>query len=307
MGNENEIKAVVSPTEEKNVSFEPGAFESGKIYALTSSSTELEELSTDTATWKSLADWVDADEIYGLVALDNQLYAAEESEVKLYTSLSAPASEKVKFNQRRSLFGFCAHKDIIVVVGGYDSKFSGLRSAELYTPALNAWMYFGEMNLAHASFAVVSCGEFVYALGGLSGQRACIGVATNRVERCDPGKSQWQLRTPLYEERFGHGAVAYEDQIFVMGGRNRFGTPLRSGEIYDCITEQTTSITPMRIARYRFGIAIHETKIYCVGGYDATTYVPLQSTEVYDILTNSWEQGGDTVSISSEIYCTTLS
>ena len=309
--NENEIKTGVSPTEEKNVSFELGAFESDKIYALTSYTTEFEQFSTDIAIWENSADWEDADDIYGLVALDNQLYAAEESAVRLYTSLSLPASEKAKLNQRRRLFGFCVHKNILVAVGDVHSQRICLKSAELYTPAWNAWKYFSEMNIPRASFAVVSCGEFVYALGGsircISGSGSSIGAATDSVERCDPGKGEWQLRAPLLEERFGHSAVAYEDRIFVTGGQSRFGTPLSSGEIYDCNTGETTSMTPMRVARFNFGIAIHDSKIYCVGGYGAKTHMPLQSTEVYDILTNSWKQSGDTVSISGRIYCTTLS
>ena len=321
MGNENEIKAGASPTEEKNKSFELGASDSGKIYALKSSTTKLERLSTVTATWESSLHLEDADDIYGLVALDNQLYIAEESTVRLYTGLSVPASVKAKLNQRRRFFGFCAHKDIIVAVGGIDSQFDGLKSAEFYTPALNAWKTFSEMIIPRASFTVVSCAEFVYALGGLSGSSYYVGVAeTDSVERCDPGKGEWQLRAPLKIKRSGHGAVAYEDRIFVIGGRSRFGTPLSSGEIYDCNTGQTTYMAPMRIARVNFGIAIHHTKIYCVGGYGTTKHVgppstrhrhkklyrPLQSTEVYDILTNSWEEGGDTVSISGYMFCTTL-
>ena len=129
MRNENETKAVASPTEEKNVSFEFGAFESSKIYALTFYTAEFEQLSSDTAIWESSADLEDDDEIYGLVALDNQLYAAKESAVRLYTSLSVPASEKSKLNQSRRFFGFCAHKDIIVAVGGFDSQLDRLKSA----------------------------------------------------------------------------------------------------------------------------------------------------------------------------------
>ena len=62
---------------------------------------------------------------------------------------------------------------------------------------------------------------------------------------------------------------------------------LRTGEVYDFETNQWTPIPPMHVARSNAGAAVHNKKIYIVGGWDG---VSLASAEVYDVVIGEWKR-----------------
>ena len=294
-----------------------GAFNfspSGKNYAMSLISGTIEERSPVSDTWKILGP---LDRfclpVGGLVALDGSLYVADgyAGSMKVCTLATNEHFNTANMIQRRSSFAFCAHKGVIFAVGGWSIgrriRGAHLRFAEMFIPAANAWKSCSLMVRARSKLAAVSCGEFVYAIGGEGdgGRLSCI-------ERYDPGTDMWQFRGSLREKREWHGAVACGIFIFVMGGRGDAdgfrdqGAPLRSAEIYNSETGEVFPMAPMNAARYGFGTTINGNEIHCVGGYGAADE-PLQTTEVYDIGTGVWKTGGDTVSVSHRVVCATMS
>ena len=79
---------------------------------------------------------------------------------------------------RRTDFGFCAHRGIIYVIGGWGTNLlpfgmtaTTFQSMECFYPRKNTCEYVKETLKPRSYVAAVSCGEFIYALGGYDGKK----------------------------------------------------------------------------------------------------------------------------------------
>ncbi|XP_029109122.1 gigaxonin isoform X2 [Scleropages formosus] len=102
----------------------------------------------------------------------------------------------------------------------------------------------------------------------------------------DPSRQLWIELSPMSVGRTGHGVVAAEGYLFVVGGMDENKTVLSSGERYDPDTNTWSAIPPMRQARQNFGIAEIDGLIYVLGGEDGET--ELLTMEVYDPHIKAW-------------------
>jgi Kelch motif len=131
-----------------------------------------------------------------------------------------------------------------------------------------------------------------------------IAALVNPVFAATP--NTWVTKASMNQARSDLGVVALNGKIYVIGGNTESGnTPNSEGndykakgwimatnEEYDPTTDKWTFKTPMPTPRYRFAIAAHQNKIYCLGGI--TNWVSGKITytgvnEVYDPSTDKWE------------------
>jgi hypothetical protein len=72
----------------------------------------------------------------------------------------------------------------------------------------------------------------LYVVGGVCGP-----LALNHVECFDSAQQKWLVVKPLRETRSACGVAAVGDNIFAVGGINSMGDTIRSGEVFNVITQ----------------------------------------------------------------------
>ncbi|XP_056137429.1 gigaxonin-like [Lampris incognitus] len=144
-------------------------------------------------------------------------------------------------------------------------------------------------------------GEALFAAFKPRGYSECIVIAGGEdrksrkptaVTRCmcplyDANRQAWIELQPMSTARQGHGVVAAEGYLFVMGGVNEQLTVLDSGERYDPESNTWCPIPPMIQARQNFGVAELDGMIYVLGGENQE--MELVSVEVYDPHVKTWK------------------
>ncbi|XP_075994440.1 gigaxonin, partial [Genypterus blacodes] len=102
----------------------------------------------------------------------------------------------------------------------------------------------------------------------------------------DANRQMWIELQPMGVARLGHGVVAAEGFLFVMGGTDEHKAILNSGEKYDPDSNTWTPISPMMQSRQNFGVVELDGLIYVLGGEDQE--MELLTVEVFDPHCNAW-------------------
>uniref|UniRef100_A0A668A7X2 Gigaxonin n=1 Tax=Myripristis murdjan TaxID=586833 RepID=A0A668A7X2_9TELE len=103
----------------------------------------------------------------------------------------------------------------------------------------------------------------------------------------DTNRQAWIQLQPMNIARVGHGVIAAEGFLFVMGGTDEHKTVLDSGERYDPESNSWSPIPPMIQARQNFGVAELDGMIYVLGGENQET--ELITVEVFDPHFSTWK------------------
>ncbi|EYB84253.1 hypothetical protein Y032_0320g2385 [Ancylostoma ceylanicum] len=74
--------------------------------------------------------------------------------------------------------------------------------------------------------------------------------------------------------------------MFAIGGLSTGGDSLSTVEMYDPLTKRWTPVRSMTSFRSRVGIAVHDRKIYAIGGFNG--HDRLKIVESYDYNKNEW-------------------
>jgi N-acetylneuraminic acid mutarotase len=127
-------------------------------------------------------------------------------------------------------------------------------------------------------------------------------------------ENSWLSKASMGWARGYLGVAVVNDKIYAIGGdqgnlMGNAGTAIAmthevvdTNEEYDPKLDKWILKSPMPTARARFGTAVYQNKIYCIGGYKGavifigpesynweTVYYDLGENEVYDPATNTWE------------------
>jgi hypothetical protein len=94
-------------------------------------------------------------------------------------------------------------------------------------------------------------------------------------------EDSWVSKAPMQQARNCRVAVV-NGRIYAIGGDN-----LATNEEYDPANDTWTFKAPMPTSRARFGIAVCQNKIYCIGGQNGTGVTGVN--EVYNPATDTWE------------------
>ena len=215
-------------------------------------------------------------------------------------SIDDSVSEFVSLmNCNRLRHGCCVHAAELFVCGGREGVAS--TCCEKLTSVDEKWRFIADMKVDRVCFPVVSCGNFMYALGGWDIDLTVL----NSTEYYNKITDEWTLSIPMREERVFHAAVAFRDKIFVIGGQNGNGCPLNTAEVLDTKLNQISSLRPMRVPRYSFAATISGNKLYCFGGLtnndDNYEDPRLLSVESFNLYTKYWhdEEEMDHIGLSN--------
>ncbi|XP_069646092.1 kelch-like protein 33 [Haliaeetus albicilla] len=106
--------------------------------------------------------------------------------------------------------------NILYVLGGkcYYGVRDTLASVYRYQPMDDSWERLASMTCGRSYFAAVALGDFIYALGGSSGEIYC----TDTVECYDLANDIWRRCQPLPMALCGHAACALDGTLYVSGG-----------------------------------------------------------------------------------------
>ena len=110
------------------------------------------------------------------------------------------------------------------VIGGHDQdKGVGITNVEwspLGDPELRNWKTTQPLQTGRYGLSTVAHGDYLYALGGLTGLEFLDSVEKSKVN-ADGQLSAWEMTTPLAVPRGMFSVVEYKDWIYVIGGSNR--------------------------------------------------------------------------------------
>ena len=98
----------------------------------------------------------------------------------------------------------------------------------------------------------------------------------------------WETKATLPQGGAVYGAVAVEGKIYAFGAYHHNANTYYTSGKYDPATNTWISIPPMPTLRIEFATAVHENKIYIIGGKENRGAASLSTVEVYDPATNSW-------------------
>jgi N-acetylneuraminic acid mutarotase len=116
-------------------------------------------------------------------------------------------------------------------------------------------------------------------------------------------ENSWVSKAPMKTARAYLGLAAVNGKIYAIGGDQGHlngvlwdayvmtGEVTNATEAYDPSLNGWIVKSQMPTSRARFGIAVYQNKIYCIGGYNkqGTTYKDAWANEVYDPATDTWE------------------
>lgn len=110
------------------------------------------------------------------------------------------------------------------VVGGHDqTKGVGITDVEwspLSNPEVRNWQATQPLQIGRYGLSTAAQGDYLYALGGLTGLEYLDSVEKSRVQ-ADGQLSAWSMTTPLDEPRAMFSVINYQDWIYVVGGTSR--------------------------------------------------------------------------------------
>uniref|UniRef100_A0A8C6ZEL2 Kelch-like protein 32 n=1 Tax=Nothoprocta perdicaria TaxID=30464 RepID=A0A8C6ZEL2_NOTPE len=109
----------------------------------------------------------------------------------------------------------------------------------------------------------------------------------NRLMVYDPKQNKWLGRSPMPQRRVYHSMGAVQRRLYVLGGNdldyNNDRVLVRHIDAYNIDTDQWTRCSfSMLTGQNESGVAVHNGRIYLVGGYSIWTNEPLACIQVLD-------------------------
>jgi len=188
-------------------------------------------------------------------------------------------------NESRYQMGAALYGDVIVVAGGLDENDYPQSSVEVYQTSFNEWRTICSLNQKRSGHALVSCGRYLYALGGRDGK-----TVLSSIERLDHLNKNWINFEPMQTPRIWFSAVNCDGVVYAIGGRSVYydiSTTLKTVESYDLPTNKWKYVSDMNIKRFGHSACVLHNKIYVVGGIGKNNKT-IEEIECYDPTCDTW-------------------
>lgn len=149
----------------------------------------------------------------------------------------------------------------------------------------------GEYALAEprAAFAAVASDRYIYTFGGSNGPHIL-----GEVQRFDPETGRTIMLPQFVMRRRYHEAARVGDKVYIFGGINGgLGSQeIAEVEIFDLNTGKVTFGRKNPFPTKNAGVAVHDGKIYLIGGgyLRGTARYQTNRVNVYDPATDSWSE-----------------
>jgi N-acetylneuraminic acid mutarotase len=183
----------------------------------------------------------------------------------------------------------------VLVVGGRDTSYTPLASAELYNPSKGTWTSTGSLHTAryYHTATLLANGQVLVA-GGYWVDGSYTPVPLTSAELYNPATGRWTLTGSLHAARVQHTATLLQNgQVLVAAGYNENISPpfLASAELYNPSTGAWTTTGSLHAARIYHTMTLLATgQVLVTGGYNVTssTINILASAELYNPTKGSW-------------------
>ncbi|XP_035384217.1 kelch-like protein 32 isoform X2 [Electrophorus electricus] len=191
----------------------------------------------------------------------------------------------------REHFVLAALGQYLYAVGGRNELRQVLPSVERYCPRRNKWSYVQAFDRSLSCHAGCVADQLLWISGGVTNT----AQYQNRLMVYDPEQNQWLMRSPMLQRRVYHVMAAVQRQLYVLGGNdldfNNDRILVRHIDSYDIDMDQWTRCTfSLLTGQNEAGVAVHDDRIYVVGGYSIWTNEPLACIQVLDVSAKGKEE-----------------
>lgn len=183
-------------------------------------------------------------------------------------------------------------EDRILIIGGVTGLQRNL-TAIIFDATNDTWIDAGQMQIGRRDFqATVLKDGRVLVTGGSNSDE----FPEAHAEIYDPVTNTWSGAGDMHEARYKHTATLLLDgRVLVAGGSTKEDYATKS-EIYDPVTNAWSIAPRMNFRRFDAKAVLLKNGTVLVAGGDGETFLEknriVESTEVYDPLTNQWTTKG---------------
>ncbi|XP_061632520.1 kelch-like protein 32 isoform X2 [Phyllopteryx taeniolatus] len=172
----------------------------------------------------------------------------------------------------------------LYAVGGRNELRQVLPSVERYCPKKNKWMYVQPFDRSLSCHAGCVAENLLWVSGGVTNT----AQYQNRLMVYEPEQDQWLARSPMLQRRVYHVMAAVRRKLYVLGGNdldyNNDRILVRHIDSYNLDVDQWTRCSfSLLTGQNESGVAVHDDRIYVVGGYSIWTNEPLACIQVLDL------------------------
>lgn len=136
----------------------------------------------------------------------------------------------------------------------------------------------------------------IYVVGGFNKpnlQNALKFAISNEVEVYDTAADSWSVTTSLPEGRHHAGIASLNGLLYVVGGFTKsllsVWHAVATVYQYNPVTQEWRELASMPTARGALGVAVHQNRLYAIGGYDGKHNSG--AVEIFNPQTNTWSSG----------------
>ncbi len=146
------------------------------------------------------------------------------------------------------------------------------------------WHERAQMPTRRAYIAVAVAERRILAIAGQTPE----GV-TGAVEIYDPEDDLWTRGSSKPVPATYVSAAVIASDVYVPGGCDAEGTPIRTVEVYDVASDTWREVSPLPQPRCAYALTSWDEKLYLFGGWDGERYVA--TVYVYDPQADAWSEG----------------
>ncbi|XP_060128590.1 kelch-like protein 32 isoform X2 [Zootoca vivipara] len=184
----------------------------------------------------------------------------------------------------REHFVLGALDEYLYAVGGRNELRQVLPTVERYCPKKNKWTFVQSFDRSLSCHAGYVADGLLWISGGVTNT----AQYQNRLMVYDPSQNKWLSRSPMLQRRVYHSMAAVQRKLYVLGGNdldyNNDRILVRHIDSYNIDTDQWTRCNfSLLTGQNESGVAVHNGRIYLVGGYSFWTNEPSACIQVLDV------------------------
>jgi N-acetylneuraminic acid mutarotase len=180
-----------------------------------------------------------------------------------------------------------AYAGYLYILGGAQAgSWTPTSTVWRYDPAANTWSEVGVMPEPRLAGAAVILDDNIYVVGGVGGGEALLEFSF--------ANGQWRALPGPVQPREHVSAVAFQGELWVLGGRWTGTGELATVEIFNPESETWRNGPSLRVARAGFAAAVVQQQIMVAGGEVIVNgQETLASFELLAPESDTWQMGPD--------------
>lgn len=202
-------------------------------------------------------------------------------------------SSKAELKTARQELQPVLYENKIYLIGGFNSRRQVSPKVEIYDIDSDSWSSGPNYPQLYHHIAASSTNGKIYAFGGFSGQNFGSWTAQNKVYSYSSQNNSWELVGKMPEKMAEHLAITYNNEIFILSGKDSLGNPHNRTYKFDPLNNIWTQMADMPTERTSAAVTLIGSEIFVVGGRvretNGTELVNVNSNEAFNPLSNTWK------------------